>query len=152
MIERERDKLELALGGIKDMGGQPDAVFVIDVKQEDIAVAEANKLGIPVFGIIDSNVDPKGIDYPIAGNDDALRAISLYCDLFAEAILDGLQAEMASAGKDAGAKVNAPKVKVAEPKADEKPAEAPKTEAKADASGEATAKTEEKPKKAASAG
>lgn len=141
MIERERDKLELALGGIKDMGGQPDAIFVVDVKQEDIAVAEANKLGIPVFGIIDSNVDPKGIDYPIPGNDDALRAISLYCDLFAEAILDGLQAEMASAGQDAGAKVNAPKVKVAEPKADAKPAEeAPKEAAKAE------------PKKAASAG
>ncbi len=148
MMQREHDKLELALGGIKDMGGQPDAIFVVDVKQEDIAVAEANKLGIPVFGIIDTNVDPKGIDYPIPGNDDALRAITLYCDMFCEAILDGLQAEMASAGKDAGSAVNAPKVKVAKPapkaaKAEEKPADAAdKTEEKA----------EEKPKKAASAG
>jgi len=147
MMARERDKLELALGGIKDMGGQPDALFVVDVKQEDIAVAEANKLGIPVFGIIDTNVDPKGIDYPIPGNDDALRAISLYCDLFSEAILDGLQAEMASAGKDAGAAVDAPKVKVAKPaaKVEEKPAEEAKAETKAET-------TEEKPKKAASAG
>ena len=150
MMERERDKLELALGGIKDMGGQPDAIFVVDVNQEDIAVLEANKLGIPVFGIIDTNVDPKGIDYPIPGNDDALRAITLYCDLFSEAILDGLQAEQASAGKDTGAAVNAPKVKVAAkpkveakaeaPKAEEKPAEeakkeeAPKAEAKKAAS------------------
>ena len=144
MMARERDKLELALGGIKDMGGQPDAIFVVDVKQEDIAVQEANKLGIPVFGIIDTNVDPKGIDYPIPGNDDALRAITLYCDLFSEAILDGLQAEMATAGKDAGAAADAPKVKVAKPAKAEAPKaeEAPKTEAK----------TEEKPKKAASAG
>jgi len=144
MMARERDKLELALGGIKDMGGQPDAIFVVDVKQEDIAVQEANKLGIPVFGIIDTNVDPKGIDYPIPGNDDALRAITLYCDLFSEAILDGLQAEMATTGKDAGAAADAPKVKVAKPAKAEAPKaeEAPKTEAK----------TEEKPKKAASAG
>ena len=144
MMARERDKLELALGGIKDMGGQPDAIFVVDVKQEDIAVQEANKLGIPVFGIIDANVDPKGIDYPIPGNDDALRAITLYCDLFSEAILDGLQAEMATAGKDAGAAADAPKVKVAKPAKAEAPKaeEAPKTETK----------TEEKPKKAASAG
>ena len=146
MMARERDKLELALGGIKDMGGQPDAIFVVDVKQEDIAVQEANKLGIPVFGIIDTNVDPKGIDYPIPGNDDALRAITLYCDLFSEAILDGLQAEMATAGKDAGAAVDAPKVKVAKPAK----AEAAKAD-KADAP-KAEAPKEEKPKKAASAG
>ena len=146
MMARERDKLELALGGIKDMGGQPDAIFVVDVKQEDIAVQEANKLGIPVFGIIDTNVDPKGIDYPIPGNDDALRAITLYCDLFSEAILDGLQAEMATAGKDAGAAADAPKVKVAKPAK----AEAAKAD-KADAP-KAEAPKEEKPKKAASAG
>ena len=140
MMERERDKLELALGGIKDMGGQPDALFVIDVNQEDIAVKEANKLGIPVFGIIDTNVTPDGIDYPIPGNDDAIRAITLYCDLFTDAILDGLQAEMASAGKDAGAATKAPKVKAAKPKAET--AEAPK----------AAEAPVEKPKKAASAG
>ena len=149
MMERERDKLELALGGIKDMGGQPDALFVVDVNQEDIAVQEANKLGIPVFAVVDTNVTPEGVDYPIPGNDDALRAITLYCDLFSEAILDGLQAEMATAGKDSGAAVEAPKVKVAakkaEPKADAKAEEKPAAEAKKEAPAA-------KPKKAASAG
>ncbi len=169
MMEREREKLELALGGIKDMGGQPDAIFVIDVGQEDIAVKEANKLGIPVFAILDTNVEPDGVDFPIPGNDDALRAISLYCDLFCEAILDGLQAEMASAGKDAGAAADV-KIKVASkkdaPKKDapkaEKAEKAPAEEAKAkpaedakvaEVKAESTedAKAEE-PKKAASAG
>ena len=103
MMERERDKLELSLGGIKDMGGQPDAIFIIDVDKEDIAVKEANNLGIPVFGIIDTNVDPHGVDYPIPGNDDAIRAISLYCDLVSESVLDGISAEMARSGQDAGA-------------------------------------------------
>jgi len=122
MISRERDKLEQSLGGIKEMGGQPDALFIIDVNKEDIAVQEANKLGIPVFAVLDSNSSPKGIDYPIPGNDDALRAIELYCDLFADAILDGIQAEMGKAGKDAGAAVD---VKVELPKAPAKEAEAP---------------------------
>jgi small subunit ribosomal protein S2 len=103
MLTRERDKLELSIGGIKDMGGQPDALFVIDTNQEDIAVKEANKLGIPVFAIVDSNANPDGVDYIIPGNDDALRAIDLYCDLVADAVLDGLQAELASRGKDLGA-------------------------------------------------
>jgi len=102
MMEREREKLELSLGGIRDMGGQPDAIFIIDVNQEDIAVKESNNLGIPVFGILDTNSNPDGVDFPIPGNDDALRSISLYCDLFSEAILDGLQAEIAASGKDAG--------------------------------------------------
>ncbi len=102
MLTREKDKLELSLGGIKDMGGQPDALFIIDVVKEDLAVKEANNLGIPVFAILDSNADPAGVDYPIPGNDDALRAIELYCDLFAESILDGLQAELSKSGKDLG--------------------------------------------------
>ncbi len=114
MISREKEKLELSLGGIKEMGGQPDALFIIDVNKEDIAVQEANKLGIPVFAILDSNSSPKGVDYPIPGNDDALRAIELYCDLAAEAILDGIQAEVVRSGKDAGAAVD---VKVKLPKA-----------------------------------
>ncbi len=114
MMERERDKLELALGGIKDMGGQPDAIFIIDVDKEDIAVKEANNLNIPVFAVIDTNVDPVGVDYPIPGNDDALRAISLYCDLFSDAILDGISAEMAQSGVDTGAAVD---VDVVVPKA-----------------------------------
>ena len=107
MMMRERDKLELSIGGIKDMGGQADAVFIIDTTKEDIAIKESNKLGIPVFAIVDTNADVDGVDYVIPGNDDALRAIDLYCNLFAEAVLDGLQAEMATSNKDTGANVNA---------------------------------------------
>ena len=103
MMTREKEKLESSIGGIKEMGGQPDALFIIDITKEDIAVKEANKLGIPVFAIADTNADPQGIDYVIPGNDDALRAIELYCDLVAEAVLDGLQAEVRKSGKDIGA-------------------------------------------------
>ena len=103
MNAREKDKLELALGGIKDMGGKPDALFIIDVTKEDLAVQEANVLGIPVFAILDTNANPDGVQYPIPGNDDALRAIELYCDLASDAVLDGLQAEMGRSGKDIGA-------------------------------------------------
>lgn len=116
MMTRERDKLMLSLGGIRDMGGQPDALFIIDTNAEDIAIKEANKLGIPVFAICDSNSDVDGIDYVIPGNDDSLRAIDLYCELVSGAIIDGLQAEMASAGKDMGKKVD---VKVELPAVDE---------------------------------
>ena len=149
MMQRERDKLELSLGGIRDMGGQPDAIFIVDVNKEDIAVKEANTLGIPVFGILDTNSDPEGVDYPIPGNDDALRSIVLYCDLFCEAILDGIKAEMASSGADAGAAVEV----------DVKVADAPKKAAKAEAKTEEApkaesddAKAEASEKKAASAG
>lgn len=106
MMTKEREKLVASIGGIKDMGGQPDALFIIDVTKEDIAVKEANKLGIPVFAIVDTNADPQGVDYIIPGNDDALRAIELYCDLAADSILDGLQAEQAASGKDMGAAVD----------------------------------------------
>ena len=106
MLTRERDKLEQSIGGIKEMGGLPDALFVIDTIKEKIAISEANHLGIPVFAIVDTNSDPTGIAFPIPGNDDALRAIELYCDLFSEAILDGLQAELASSGGDLGASLN----------------------------------------------
>ena len=102
-LTRERDKLERALGGIKEMGGLPDILFVIDTNKESIAIAEANKLHIPVVAILDSNSDPTGINFPIPGNDDALRAISLYCDLAVEAVLDGIQQEMVAAGVDLGA-------------------------------------------------
>ena len=94
-LEREREKLERSLGGIKDMGGLPDILFVIDTNKEEIAIQEARKLGIPVIAILDSNCDPDGIDYPIPGNDDASRAITLYCDLMAQAVLDGIREEMA---------------------------------------------------------
>jgi small subunit ribosomal protein S2 len=103
-LTRDRDKLERALGGIKEMGGLPDILFVIDTNKEAIAVAEANKLRIPVVAVLDSNSDPAGIAYPIPGNDDAMRAIHLYCDLVAASILDGLQAELTAAGIDVGAR------------------------------------------------
>ena len=103
MMTRERSKLEASIGGIKDMGGQPDAMFVIDTNKEDIAIKEANKLGIPVFAVVDSNSSLEGVDYPIPGNDDALRAIDLYCELVVGAVVDGLQAELGKGGKDLGA-------------------------------------------------
>ena len=107
-LTRERDKLERALGGIKEMGGRPDILFVIDTNKEDIAVAEAAKLGIPVIAVVDSNSDPEGITYPIPGNDDALRAIATYLDLIADAVLDGLQQEMIASGVDVGEQAEAP--------------------------------------------
>ena len=104
-LTRERDKLELSLGGIKDMGGIPDLMFVIDTNKEAIAILEAKKLGIPVIAILDTNCDPDGINYPIPGNDDAARAIQLYCDLLADSILDGLAAGASASGVDIGASV-----------------------------------------------
>ncbi len=102
MRTRERDKLERALGGIKDMGGLPDILIVIDTNKESLAVKEAEKLGIPVVAVLDSNCDPRGITFPIPGNDDAMRSISLYCSLFSDAVLDGLQQEAISSGVDLG--------------------------------------------------
>lgn len=101
-LTREHDKLQRSLGGIKEMGGLPDVLVIIDVQREDIAVAEAKKLGIPVIAVLDTNTDPNDITYPVPGNDDALRAIHLYCDLFSSAVLAGIQAEMAQGG-DLGA-------------------------------------------------
>ena len=105
-LTRERDKLELSLGGIKDMGGIPDLMFVIDTNKEAIAIQEARKLNIPVVAILDTNSDPDGITFPIPGNDDAARALQLYCDLIADAVLDGLAAGQAAMGVDLGASVN----------------------------------------------
>jgi small subunit ribosomal protein S2 len=102
-LERECDKLQASLGGIAEMGGVPDLLFVIDVKKEALAIAEANKLGIPVVAVVDTNCSPDGIDYIIPGNDDAARAISLYCDLVSRAALDGMSAQMGAAGVDIGA-------------------------------------------------
>ncbi len=102
-LMRERDKLERSLGGIKDMGGLPSLLFVIDTNKEAIAVAEARKLEIPVAAILDSNSNPDGIAYPIPGNDDASRAIALYCDLTARAVIDGLSEGQVAAGVDLGA-------------------------------------------------
>jgi small subunit ribosomal protein S2 len=107
-LERELAKLQASLGGIRDMGGLPDLLFVIDVGKEDLAILEAQKLGIPVVGIVDTNCSPKGVDYVIPGNDDAARAIALYCDLVSRAALDGMTAQMGAAGIDLGAMDEAP--------------------------------------------
>ena len=102
-LSREKEKLELALGGIRDMGGVPDLLFVIDTNKEDIAIKEARRLGIPIAAIIDTNCNPDGITYPIPGNDDAARAINLYCDLVAKAAIDGISRAQGEAGVDLGA-------------------------------------------------
>ena len=102
-MEREQGKLQASLGGIREMGGVPDLLFVIDVKKEDLAILEAKKLGIPVIAIVDTNCSPDGVDYIIPGNDDAARAIALYTDLAARAALDGMQAQLGAAGVDMGA-------------------------------------------------
>ncbi len=121
-MTRDRDKLERALGGIKDMGGLPDIIFVIDTLKEDIAIAEAVKLGIPVVAVVDSNSDPADVTFPIPGNDDASRAIDLYCELASQAILDGIEAELADSGKDIGESEVVPngETTAEEPKAEEK--------------------------------
>ena len=136
-IEREQVKLQASLGGIREMGGVPDLVFVIDTNKEQLAVQEANKLGIPVVAVLDTNSAPEGIDYPIPGNDDAARAIALYCDLIARAALDGMAAQLGSAGVDIGAMEEAP---VEEAIAEEAP-----TEAEAEAPAADAPAAEEKP-------
>ena len=97
-LKKEKEKLELELGGIMNMGGQPDLLFVIDTPKESLAIKEAKKLGIPVIGICDTNADPYAVDFPVPGNDDAIRAIQFYCDLVSGAVLDGMQAEIAAQG------------------------------------------------------
>ena len=119
-LERERDKLERALGGIRDMGSIPDMMFVIDTNKEAIAVQEARRLGIPVVAIVDSNSDPDDVDYPVPGNDDAARAIALYCDLISRAAIDGIERQQGSLGLDIGEAAEAP----SEPALEEAPTEA----------------------------
>jgi len=114
-LQRERDKLDRSLGGIKDMGGLPDLLFVIDTNKEDIAIKEARRLGVPVAAIVDTNCDPDGITYVVPGNDDASRAITLYCDLIARAAIDGISRSQGQMGMDVGA--------ADEPIAEELPAE-----------------------------
>ena len=101
-MERDQQKLTASLGGIREMGGLPDMLFVIDVAKEDLAIAEARKLGIPVVAVVDTNCSPEGVDYVIPGNDDAARAIALYCDLVSRAALDGMSAQLDAAGIDLG--------------------------------------------------
>jgi small subunit ribosomal protein S2 len=124
-MERDQGKLQASLGGIREMGGVPDLIFVIDVKKEALAIAEANKLGIPVIAIVDTNCSPDGIDYIIPGNDDAARAIALYCDLAARAALDGMSAQLGAAGVDLGAMEEAPMEEVVAEAAPEAAAETP---------------------------
>ena len=101
-IERQKEKLDLTLGGIKNMNGIPDAIFIIDTNKEAIAVLEANNLNIPVIAVCDTNTNPSGVDYPIPGNDDALRATSLYCNLVAASVLKGLESNLEQSGVDIG--------------------------------------------------
>jgi small subunit ribosomal protein S2 len=107
-LTRERDKLEKSLGGIRDMGGLPDVMFVVDTNKEELAIKEANVLGIPVVAILDSNSDPHGIAFPVPGNDDASRAIRLYCDSIADAVSSGRTGEASSRGEDIGAMAEPP--------------------------------------------
>lgn len=111
-LQLEFEKMNRSLGGIRNMGGTPDIIVIIDTNKEDIAIKEAAKLGIPVVAVIDSNSDPDGIQYPIPGNDDALRAINLYCDLMVEAILDGLKEEVKRSGIDLGASAELPQEEI----------------------------------------
>jgi small subunit ribosomal protein S2 len=122
------------LGGIKEMGGIPDMLFILDTNKEAIAVQEANRLGIPVVAVVDSNASPDGVDYIVPGNDDAMRAITFYCELVQAAVLDGLQTELMKSGGDAGAAIDAP----VEPALAEIVAEAAPVEAVAEAAVEAT--------------
>lgn len=155
---REHDKLERALGGIKDMGGIPDIMFVIDTNKEAIAIAEARKLGIPVIAIVDTNCDPDGITYPIPGNDDAARALLLYCELFSRAVIDGISRGASSSGEDIGAAVEPvmEEIPAEEAAAEEAAPEAPAAEkaaeeAVAEAPAEASAETPATPQAEAQA-
>ena len=124
-LTREQEKLERTLGGIKEMGGIPDMLFILDTNKEAIAVQEANRLGIPVVAVVDSNASPDGVDYIVPGNDDAMRAITFYCELVQAAVLDGLQTELMKSGGDAGAAIDAPvEPALAEAVAEETPAAA----------------------------
>jgi small subunit ribosomal protein S2 len=121
-LTRELEKLDKALGGIKDMGGKPDLMFVIDTNKEGIAIKEARRLGIPVVAILDTNCDPESADMPIPGNDDAARAIQLYCELIADAVLDGMTEAQKNVGVDLGAAENPMEMAMAAPEAAPAPA------------------------------
>ena len=123
-MERDQTKLQASLGGIREMGGTPDLLFVIDVKKEALAISEANKLGIPVVAVVDTNCSPDGVDYIIPGNDDAARAIALYCDLASRAALDGMSTQLGAAGVDLGAMEEAPIEEALTEEAVEEPAAA----------------------------
>lgn len=153
-LTREREKLELSLGGIKDMGGIPDLMFVIDTNKEAIAIQEARKLNIPVIAILDTNSDPQGISFPVPGNDDAARALQLYCDLMADSVLDGLTEGQAAMGVDIGAAEEPlePALRATPPEPEEPaPAPEPELEAAFEVQGAAPAAVAEAPEEAESA-
>lgn len=148
-LTREYDKLNRSLGGIKDMGGLPDIVFVLDTNKENIAVAEANKLGIPVIGVLDSNSNPIGVDYPIPGNDDSTRSITFYCDMIAGSVLSGIQTEMSTSGIDIGELDNPLSEELPEDGVDDKAVNIEKVEEKAEEKVDNSGKnTENAPSKA----
>ena len=146
MLRRELNRLHIRLNGIRDLNSKPDAMFIVDIKREHNALAEARRLRVPVVAIVDTNTDPTLVDYPIAGNDDAIRSIALYCELVSASVLDGLQQEATASGADIGEAEEAPsedipaaeaataEVAPAEeaPAEDAKADEAPAEEAKAD--------------------
>jgi len=129
-MSRQRDKLEVSLGGIKDMGGRPDLLFIIDTQKEELAVKEAQKLGIPIVAIIDSNCTVDGITFPIPGNDDSTRAIHLYCRLVSDAVLDGIQQSMTKTSEDLGAREDVTEILAIDATAEQPATEAASTEAK----------------------
>ncbi|MGC6511349.1 MAG: 30S ribosomal protein S2 [Parvibaculales bacterium] len=150
-LTRERDKLERAIGGIKDMGGIPDIMIVIDTNKESIAIAEAQTLGIPVIAVLDSNCDPDGITYPIPGNDDATRAIELYCDLLSKAVIAGIEQGQSAAGIDLGEQAEPAAEELVEAPAEEAAAEeAPAEEAAAEEAPTEVAQENPEPAEAAS--
>ena len=147
MLTREREKLERSLGGIKEMGGTPDLMFVIDTNKESIAIQEAKRLNIPVVAVVDTNCDPDPIDFPIPGNDDAARALSLYCDLIADAVLDGISDSQAAFGMDMG-ESEAPseaQLGLADAAEEKTPTEAAAEEAKPEVDAQKAAEPEEAP-------
>lgn len=119
-LKKEREKLASELSGIMNMGGQPDLLFVIDTPKEALAVKEAKKLGIPVIGITDTNANPNDVDFPVPGNDDAIRAIQFYCELVSGAVLDGMQAEIAAQGVKVEEAVDAVEAKPAKKRTSKK--------------------------------
>ena len=119
-LKKEREKLASELSGIMNMGGQPDLLFVIDTPKEALAVKEAKKLGIPVIGITDTNANPNDVDFPVPGNDDAIRAIQFYCELVSGAVLDGIQAEIAAQGVKVEEAVDAVEAKPAKKRTSKK--------------------------------
>lgn len=133
-LSRDHEKLDKSLGGIKDMGGLPDLIFIIDTNKEQLAVEEAKRLNIPVVAILDSNSSPDGIAYPIPGNDDATRAIKLYCQLVSEAAIDGLKESLAKSGKDMGASEEVPFSRAIREEAEKQEEKDPKKHKKADKS------------------